>query len=91
MVLSMARPTRRLQSSLHQFRRRVPADVAERARGQGVTFTFPAEDGGRDVVVSAAMGGANCISRCELVIRPRRSFAWGLPTRSSSGLAQPYD
>ena len=58
MVLIMARPTKRPNSSFHQFRKRVPADVLERARGQRVIFTFPSEEiGGPDITTSVTLGG----------------------------------
>lgn len=37
----MPRPVRRPNSSLHQFRRRVPEDVLARARGRAVVIPFP--------------------------------------------------
>lgn len=55
MVLCMARPVRRCGSSRHQFRKRVPADVLRKARGQRIVFRFP-NDAGREDVVSAAIG-----------------------------------
>ena len=56
MVLLMARPTKRPDSPFLQFRKRVPADVLERARGQRITFTFPSADiGGADVTVSVTL------------------------------------
>jgi intergrase/recombinase len=67
MVLIMARPTKRSNSSVLQFRKRVPADVLERARGQRVTFTFPSEEiGGPDVTVPVTVGNE---VRCSLRAR----------------------
>jgi integrase len=55
MVLVMARPTSRPNSSFYQFRKRVPADVLERARGQRVTI--PSEEiGGADLTASVTIG-----------------------------------
>jgi len=42
MVLRMPRPTARRDSSRHQLKLRVPADIRERARGLPVRFDFPA-------------------------------------------------
>ena len=39
MILRMARPMKRKQSSVHQFRQRIPADIVDKARG--MTLTVP--------------------------------------------------
>jgi hypothetical protein len=46
MVLRMARPTRRKDSSFIWFRKRIPADIQRTAGGQRITFTFPADVSG---------------------------------------------
>lgn len=57
MVLVMARPTSRPNSSFYQFRKRVSADVLERARGQRVTIIFPSDEiGGPDLTTSVTIG-----------------------------------
>ena len=43
MVLLMSRPAKRSGSTNYQYRKRVPADVQEAARGQRLVITFPAE------------------------------------------------
>ena len=43
MVLRMTRPTKRTESSFLTFRKRVPADILAKAKGQSVTIQFPAE------------------------------------------------
>ena len=44
MVLRMTRPTRRKTSSNLQFRKRVPKDILDKARGKKITLSFPRED-----------------------------------------------
>jgi hypothetical protein len=57
MVLRMARPTRRKESSLLQFRRRIPADVQQAAVGRRVAFTFPGHTpADPPIIVHAALG-----------------------------------
>jgi hypothetical protein len=51
----MARPTRRRGTDNHQFRKRVPADIFAKARGQRVAFRLP-EDNGREIIVGATVG-----------------------------------
>src|SRR5262245_1467428 len=46
MVLRMTRPTRRSDSSLLQFRKRVPADIQKAAYGQCAVVSFPAGSAG---------------------------------------------
>lgn len=41
MVLCMTRPTKRPESAFHQFKKRVPSDIAAKARGKPLTLTFP--------------------------------------------------
>ncbi len=43
MVLRMARPTRRSDSSFFVFRKRVPGDIRAQKRGGYVVFCFPGE------------------------------------------------
>ena len=50
-VLRMARPARRAGTSNLQFKKRVPADVAKKAKGQRFAFTL--DDG---IVVHASIG-----------------------------------
>ena len=57
MVLAMARPTSRPNSAFLQFRKRVPADVLKKARGQQIVFNLPPDLPGKpDLVVSAKLG-----------------------------------
>jgi len=57
MVLRMARPTRRKESSFLWFRKRVPADVQRTASGKRISFSFPAEvPGDPDIVVTTTLG-----------------------------------
>jgi hypothetical protein len=54
----MTRPTRRPDSSLFLFRKRVPADVLAKKRGGHVVFCFPAEVAdGEQIKITAAIGG----------------------------------
>jgi integrase len=59
MVLAMARPARRSRSSFFQFRKRIPPDIIYKARGQHLKFAFPSEDGGEEVIASAAIGASH--------------------------------
>ncbi|WP_336070833.1 DUF6538 domain-containing protein [Nitratireductor rhodophyticola] len=56
MVLRMARPTTRENSSQFQFRCRVPADIVEQARGKLVLVELPAMRSEPPVVISATAG-----------------------------------
>ncbi len=57
MVLAMARPTSPPYSVFLQFRKRVPADILKRARGQRIAFKLPPGPPGQpDLVVSANLG-----------------------------------
>lgn len=56
MVLRMARPTHRENSSRFQFRQRVPADVAHVARGKLVLVELPASPMEPPVTISALAG-----------------------------------
>jgi len=57
MVLIMARPTTRSRSTKGQFKKRVPSDVLERARGQAIFFALPkALSGDERIVVRAKFG-----------------------------------
>ncbi|RST87516.1 hypothetical protein EJC49_04645 [Aquibium carbonis] len=56
MVLRMPRPTTRENSSFLQFRCRVPADIAEVARGKLVLVELPAVSSEAPVTVSATAG-----------------------------------
>lgn len=56
MVLRMARPTTRENSSQLQFRCRVPVDILERARGKLVLVELPAMHSEPPVLVSATAG-----------------------------------
>lgn len=57
MVLLMARPTKRSGSSKDQFRKRVPADVLDVARGERIVFSLPKmHTGDGRILVSAKIG-----------------------------------
>jgi hypothetical protein len=50
----MTRPTRRADSSLLQFRKRVPADIQKAAYGRSAVVSFPAGGAGEPAVVVQA-------------------------------------
>jgi integrase len=54
MVLHMTRPTRRSDSSFHQFRKRVPADIQQTAYGRLATIKFPAGGSGEPAIAVQA-------------------------------------
>jgi hypothetical protein len=56
MVLRMARPTRRDNSSFHQFKKRTPAKVLAKFKGQQVLVSLPAADNHPPKVVRAKLG-----------------------------------
>jgi integrase len=57
MVLAMARPTSRPNSAFLHFRKRIPADILKKARGQQIVFNLPPDLPGKpDLVVSAKLG-----------------------------------
>lgn len=56
MVLRTPRPTRRSDSSFHQFCAHVPSDLQERLRGHKTALTLPADSSGRELVVRATFG-----------------------------------
>ena len=56
MVLRMPRPTTRENSSVFQFRCRVPSDLVDRVRGQLVLVELPGTDAAPAVTVSATAG-----------------------------------
>src|SRR5262245_20011891 len=56
MVLRMTRPTRRPDSSFHQYRKRVPADIQKAAYGRCASIHFPSDvPGGPPVVIRATL------------------------------------
>jgi hypothetical protein len=50
-TLRMTRPTRRSDSSLHQFRKRVPTDIQKAAYGQSAVVSFPVGRAGEPAMV----------------------------------------
>lgn len=62
MVLCMARPTRRSGSGNHQLRKRVPADVLAKARGQRVRLRLPVAGEGEPILVSVTIGAEISLS-----------------------------
>ena len=54
MVLHMTRPTRRPDSSILQFRKRVPADIQKAAYGRSAVVQFPAGGAGEPAVTVKA-------------------------------------
>jgi len=57
MVLRMTRPAKRPDSTFLTFRKRVPADLQQKARGRAVTFQFPeAGEANPAVAVTVTMG-----------------------------------
>ena len=56
MILTMKRHAARADSSVPQFKRRVPLDVAQRVRGRIVTFALPAVGREPEQVVSLKLG-----------------------------------
>lgn len=56
MILGMARPTTRENSTLWQFRCRVPADIVEQARSKLVLLELPTTGGEPPVVISTTAG-----------------------------------
>jgi len=61
MVLFMARPTKRSGSSKHQFRRRVPADVLNVARGERIAFALPKTHAGTEHILVSVKFGAEIL------------------------------
>jgi hypothetical protein len=58
--LAMARPTKRPESSSHQFRKRVPANILKRFAGQKLTVELPsATQGGQPLVIYVTLGKAD--------------------------------
>jgi hypothetical protein len=58
MVLLMARPVRRPDTSFIHFRKRVPADIQRLARGKTVTFVLPTHDPAEPEIVTNVTLGA---------------------------------
>ncbi|WP_368413395.1 tyrosine-type recombinase/integrase [Dongia sp.] len=56
MVLRMTRPTKRPESSFLTFRKRVPADILAKARGQSVTIHFPPSAADNATTVTVKLG-----------------------------------
>jgi integrase len=79
MVLAMARPATRQNSSLAQFRKRVPADILEVARGQRLLFRLPAEKpADPDIEVPATIGAEVTFSlrtRSPALVKQRHAAA----------------
>lgn len=56
MVLRTPRPTKRSDSSFHQFCAHVPCDLQERLRGHKTALALPADSSGQELMVSATFG-----------------------------------
>ncbi|HVJ44368.1 MAG TPA: tyrosine-type recombinase/integrase [Dongiaceae bacterium] len=52
----MTRPTKRTESSFLTFRKRVPADIMAKAKGQSITIQFPAEGSHNAATIAAKIG-----------------------------------
>ncbi|MFG1433393.1 DUF6538 domain-containing protein [Xanthobacter sp. V2C-8] len=57
-TLRMSRPTRRSGSSFLTFRKRIPADLRDRARGRPVLIRFPAHGSEPECTVAATLGAS---------------------------------
>lgn len=57
-VLRMSRPTRRSGSTILAFRKRIPADLRDRARGRVVLIRFPAHGQEAECTVTATIGAS---------------------------------